>query len=126
MTEDKQKQLEEKYPDIIKTSCDVDDGWYVIIDSLCECLQCINNQLGITVQTLQVKEKFGSLRFYTFTELGDVNPIWRTIINKLISNTEYKSAEICEKCGGYGKLRNSKHWKKTLCDLHAKEEGYTD
>jgi len=55
----------------------------------------------------QVKEKFGSLRFYTngFTDEMD----------KLVDEAECKSEETCEYCGKPGKRRND-GWVRTLCD----------
>ena len=63
---------------------------------------------GYAVQ--QVKEKFGTLRFYA---PGNDR------IYHLISLAEWLSAETCEDCGRYGKIREG-GWIRTLCDKCAK------
>lgn len=55
----------------------------------------------------QVKEKFGTLRFYMTFETE--------VISKLIRKAEKKSAITCEKCGKKGKLRDN-GWLITLCN----------
>lgn len=60
-------------------------------------------------RVLQVKEKFGDLRFYV--DHGD-NQIFA-----LIEMAAYLSAATCEKCGAPGTRRDG-GWIKTLCDEH--------
>ena len=60
----------------------------------------------------QIKEKFGTLRFYTSG--GD------RLIDGMIWFAESMSGRICETCGNSGKLRNS-GWLVTLCDEHQTE-----
>ena len=55
----------------------------------------------------QVKEKFGSLRFYMSSA---TNEMW-----DLIKEAESKSATICEECGSLGEERDD-GWIRTLCD----------
>lgn len=55
----------------------------------------------------QVKEKFGTLRFYMTTYDDE--------IENLICKAEVKSGKTCERCGKPGKLRDSGWWV-TLCD----------
>lgn len=55
----------------------------------------------------QVKEKYGTLRFYTTYETEEMS--------QLISIAERKSAITCETCGKLGK-RNNYGWVTTLCD----------
>ena len=65
------------------------------------------------VVAVQVKEKFGGLRFYIVG--GD------DYIRGLIDFAEAMSYDICEVCGEKGHLRNDKPWIRTLCDKHAEE-----
>ena len=73
------KELDEKlcktYPDIFRErdlspqeTCMCwgfpGDGWYKIIDELCKQLTSIQKVTGLQVVAKQVKEKFGTLRFY--------------------------------------------------------------
>ena len=101
------------------------DGWYQIIDSLCANIQHhidYNNknfEKGYTqykqvpqVVATQIKEKFGTLRFYY--DGGD------DVIDGMVSMAESWSAVACEECGVPG-TQNSRGWIKTLCETHRKE-----
>lgn len=46
------------------------DGWYHLLDRLSTELQAISDAAGFQVVADQVKEKFGTLRFYYHTEEG--------------------------------------------------------
>jgi hypothetical protein len=97
-----------------------DDGWYQIIDELCTSLQSQTDNNGFPqIVAFQVKEKFGTLRFYVL----ESNQTQRD----LIAMAEHMSSKTCEKCGDVGKLRKfeSLGRVRTLCDSHAKELGYT-
>lgn len=61
---------------------------------------------------LQVKEKFGGLRFYVGGGTDD--------LFDAIDKAESKSFTICELCGAPAELREGAYWK-TLCDRHAQE-----
>jgi hypothetical protein len=65
----------------------------------------------------QVKEKFGTLRFYYVG--GD------DYCDGVMSLADNMSAVTCERCGKPGKTRN-KGWVATLCDEHAIAEGKMD
>lgn len=91
------------------------DGWYPLIKELSIGLEALilaqlqeNRSL---FHVSQVKEKFGSLRFY-MTQATDA-------MNELISSAEMKSCAICETCGEPGVLRGI-GWYYTACDKHVK------
>jgi hypothetical protein len=65
----------------------------------------------------QIKEKFGTLRFY-YDGGNDY-------IRGLESMADSMSARICETCGKPGK-RTTGGWIKTLCDEHAQEKEIQD
>jgi hypothetical protein len=102
------------------------DGWYQIIDSLCANIQNHidwqneNFAKGYPhyekpvpqVVAQQVKEKFGTLRFYY--NGGD------DVIDGMVRMAESWSAVACEECGAPG-TQNSRGWIKTLCETHRKE-----
>lgn len=69
------------------------------------------------VVAVQVKEKFGTLRFY-YTGGDDY-------IRGLEAMADSMSAVICEDCGKPGKLRSG-GWVRTLCDGHAEEKEIRD
>ncbi len=130
MREELDRQLVEKYPKIfanryadMKTTAmcwgfEHGDGWYQIIDRLCNNIQHHidwQEKMGKSVPQVvatQVKEKFGTLRFYYAG--GD------DYIFGLVSMAESWSAVACEECGSLG-TQNSQGWIKTLCETHRKE-----
>ena len=69
------------------------------------------------VVATQIKEKFGTLRFY-YT--GGDDYVWG-----LEAMAESMSARTCEDCGNSGKLRSG-GWVRTLCDTHAHEKEMRD
>ena len=130
MRDDLDRQLCEKYPLIfadrnksMMETCmcwgfEHGDGWYQIIDSLCGNIQNHidwQTKQGKTVPQVvatQVKEKFGTLRFYY--NGGD------DVIDGMVRMAESWSAVACEECGAPG-TQNSRGWIKTLCETHRKE-----
>jgi len=79
------------------------DGWFNIIYTLCEKLI----ELKFDGQVVQVKEKFGGLRFYIS---GGPEAVYDAI-----EEAEQRSLETCETCGKPGRP-NTKGWISTLCD----------
>jgi len=82
------------------------DGWFEIIKELSEKLEPLD------VVAVQVKEKFGTLRFYIGYGCDEAFDA--------IDLAGDKSAETCEKCGEPGSLRDA-GWVHTLCnscDVH--------
>lgn len=67
------------------------------------------------VVAIQVKEKFGTLRFYYGG--GD------DVIRGIERMADSMSAVMCEECGAPGRSRRG-GWIRTLCDIHAEEGGY--
>lgn len=135
MREELEKKLYEKYPDIfcqkdlpMNETCMCwgiccGDGWYDIIDTLCANIEnyikntvSFNQYLKQTgkpekpvpkIEAVQVKEKYGGLRFYV--NIPDEH------VDGLICMAESMSYHICEYCGNKGKP-NSSGWITTLCD----------
>lgn len=80
---------------------EVGKGWHsIIIPLIKEC-----NEKGIVIT--QIKEKFGTLRFYV---AGCSDEMWEKI-----EAAEKLSATTCEDCGKPGKLISG-GWLRTLCD----------
>lgn len=125
--------------DITYISCG--SGWYNIIDSLCAAI-CMEHENAVVnykyardypkfnkhplehyeqnvldakkriPKIQQVKEKFGSLRFYVDTDSEK--------IQNYITFASIMSSCTCEICGARGEKRNS-GWIKVLCDKHNRE-----
>ena len=146
MNEKLQNQLFDKYPKIFKRAnlSDEDktinlkitcrDGWYELIDDLCEQIQArvnlVNKQKslylkkmpksivpiqsqGLVCEADQVKEKFGGLRFYV--KGGD------DFIHGAISLAESFSYRICADCGSKKTTNNrtarwSGDWRTARCN----------
>lgn len=71
------------------------DGWYTLVDALCAEIRRHADEAGASVPVVQqVKEKYGSLRFYV-AGADD----W---IHDLIWFADYLSGVICEECGASG------------------------
>ena len=84
-------------------------GWRHIVEPLIK--RC--NEEGVTI--LQIKEKFGTLRFYV---QGASDELYEAI-----EAAERESEVTCEKCGTEGKLRTDGWWR-ILCDECEKELGH--
>jgi hypothetical protein len=116
---------------------DCGDGWYNILNALCSNIQqhidwqkCrreyllkdnphdfeIPNEIPQVV-TDQIKEKFGTLRFYYHG--GDY------VIDGMVRMAESMSAVMCETCGAPGE-RRGRGWIYTACDAHTREEDLID
>jgi len=105
---------------LMKFGLEVGDGWLDLIEELCKKLDNLirtkypdymNGESPFEV--LQVKEKFGGLRFYTNYTNDE--------IEDLIREYQNKSYTVCERCGSPGKLREISAWLLTLCDECCRE-----
>jgi len=95
--------------DIYDWGNDVEPGWKHLVEPLVsEC-----KKRGVKIA--QVKEKFGTLRFYTYGHEDEE-------LSKLIREAEKKSAVTCEFCGKPGTLDDSGGWWKTTCPDHTYEK----
>lgn len=102
---------------------DIGDGWFQLMDELCRDIVKICADRHITIPTcVQVKEKFGTFRFYLGASDGGVDGTEqdRRDIHTLISRASRISAVTCEECGAPGELRTD-GWAQTRCDEHARE-----
>jgi hypothetical protein len=67
---------------------------------------------------VQVKEKFGSLRFY-FDLPDDIDDAKAKIVRNLVTDTEKRSLTICDRCGKPGRLIRDNYYHRTRCYDHA-------
>jgi hypothetical protein len=113
-------QLRQRYPNIFADlgggfMCG--EGWFDLIDTLCEQLQFATDHNGAPqAVAVQVKEKFGTLSFYT----REVSAAQRGMIAMACA----MSARLCEKCGQPGLTLVKGAWQ-TRCPAHAPEEAMT-
>ena len=93
-----------QYPELMiqnAISFDCGWGWKSILDKLmADALRC-------HATIAQVKEKFGTLRFYY--DHGD------EIFDKLVHDCEIESSKTCECCGTTQNVTAEGSWVKTLC-----------
>ena len=88
------------------------DGWYGLIDALCIQLQRVTDQDGAPqIIASQVKDKFGSLRFYTREADGRQTA--------MIELARELSQRICDVCGAPGATVSTRRLTATRCKVHA-------
>lgn len=119
----------------------IGDGWYNIVDTLCASMmhhvkyhnddvkarlqkieagtrtreEYTEEQLALMTvpRIVQIKEKFGSLRFYA-------DGIDNKRFEHWIELAEMLSSRTCEVCGGPGTIRTD-GWHRCMCDAHEAE-----
>ena len=90
------------------------DGWVELLKKLTTELKEIDVQKQIKV--FQVKEKFGSLRFYVEYDKENILEPWLyKKANDIISKYESMSETTCEVCGKVGKIKSINHWLRCRC-----------
>jgi len=132
-------ELVKKYPKILRDykgdkmeTCmawgmECDDGWYAVLDKCMEKLQyfcdlCTSSEEEVQVVATQIKEKFGTLSFYT--SVYGANSIENSIIDNIIDAAEIKSAHTCEVTGKEGTVCKRGGWYRTLSYEQARKDGY--
>lgn len=100
-------------------------GWSQLVRQLFDDIRqtCKRNNSPVP-KVLQVKSKFGGLRFYL-----EHDPVFAASpsgieTNRLITEAEERSLTICEITGEPGTLYIKNHWWATLSETKAKELGY--
>lgn len=111
-----QEQFSEFFPERGFAGFWAEAGWYDLLERLFVDLRKAVNEGAAQPTVMQVKEKFGTLRFYMN---GGTEAM-----RERIRQAEWESARTCEVCGQPGKTLDRRGWYKTLCPVHAKELGY--
>lgn len=89
------------------------DGWFDLLYKTCteienECIKLgLHNENWTTAS--QIKEKYGTLRFYVNNNIDSVFEI--------IEQAEKKSSTTCEECGMPGSIKDNTGWIHTTCDV---------
>jgi hypothetical protein len=117
------RRIGKKYPmrpeDNDKIFRECGPGWNHLIDPLIK--RC--TELGGIVD--QVKEKYGTLRFY-YMETGPASEDLWAVFQGEVDDAEHQSHMTCEMCGKRGYTLVKGGWLKTLCREHALELGYKE
>jgi len=104
-------------------------GWWPALEeSFAEITAILEKHPGLGFNAVQIKEKFGGLRFYYDTSVAkdctlseESKGFARQMIDQAVERAEAKASVACEVCGQPGKRRGG-GWIRTLCDEHAKEQ----
>lgn len=111
------------------------DGWFKLLARLGEQLNFFRSEYGVNIKAVQVKEKYGTLRYYYV--IPEPERLWHRLMawlrpqrykqacklaEALITHAEVSSGHICEACGEWGTL-NTAGWMQVLCeDCEAKQK----
>lgn len=98
----------------------VDAGWYPLVIATDRRLA----ELDADYVVHQIKEKFGTLRYYYWPSSEDASPELLDAMDAIIDDAERASAITCERCGRPGVLQRTRYWAKTLCHACAEPLGY--
>ncbi|MEA2896129.1 MAG: hypothetical protein QOJ84_1744 [Bradyrhizobium sp.] len=93
------------------------DGWRDLLERASARIEAALADGGGTFTARQIKEKFGTLRFYWG---GKVPPEVRLRIDEAIALAEARSACTCEECGEEGRLYLHDGVYRTRCPAHAR------
>lgn len=119
------ERLRTFYPDILKGCWEVGvgRGWLPMVRDLLELMKIEGRKYGVAYHVVQIKEKFGGLRYYYDSCYDDALPpseeveFSRERVSAAVSEAENRSVHICEACGEPGEL-NTTGWWTTLCPRH--------
>ena len=120
MKQDLFDSLKKRFPQLYSQlhSIDCDDGWYNLIQGLSHSIELhidyLPPDLMGKIFAVQVKEKFGGLRFY----VNHGTPY----IDGAINMAEAVSYYTCESCGNLGSQRTIKGYMFVACDIHYEEK----
>lgn len=89
------------------------DGWFDLLYKTCTEIENECIKLGVKsdkwITASQVKEKYGTLRFYVNNYIDSIFSI--------IEAAEVKSSTTCEECGMPGSTKDNSGWIHTRCSV---------
>jgi hypothetical protein len=119
------KKLKTDFPEMFPQNIyvEIGSGWNTLVYTLCNAIDSYLENVNPyrerkklekvpQVVVVQIKEKFGGLRFYY--DGGD------EYVRGLCDMAERTSYVTCEQCGNPGVLRGG-YWMHTACDIHSRE-----
>jgi hypothetical protein len=111
-------RMEKEYPDLFTVHPECGAGWEGLLR---EVFDVVKVQITDPAQfrLLQIKEKFGGLRFYY--GLDDVSDEAHEAIRNAVNAAEEKSARTCELTGKPGKMISRNGWICVRADEDIKE-----
>jgi hypothetical protein len=118
--QDEVEKLKLRIPEAFSKTIDVDEGWYQIVVDCSKEIDTIYPHYKI----LQIKQKFGGLRFYLDIH-GDATNEQRNQIYEVIRKYEKLAEKTCEATGLPGVPMKSPYgWVKTLNPEYAASTGH--
>jgi hypothetical protein len=94
------------------------DGWRDLIERACVRIEnALDN--GDTIKISQIKEKYGTLRFYWSGRLPSEA---KAKVDEVVDLAKARSAFTCEIYGAEGRLYSCGGWLATACSEHARGE----
>jgi hypothetical protein len=106
----------DRFDESYTPSLDIRPGWIPIVFSLHNKILSLVNDYKI----YQIKQKFGTLRFYAYPIVLDATSTQNRyhidqIYNHLVQTAEKQSATTCEICSATAKLTKNHYRYETLC-----------
>lgn len=95
----------------------IPEGWGTVLVNLLDKIESLED---VEVHVIQIKEKFGGLRFYYQGSGKDYSKV-----RGLVLEAEMLSAKTCVVCGSPGTLRYG-GWISPYCDEHYKQNDGED
>ena len=95
----------------------LESGWKSLVLQLLADIDALIVGPPARLRLLQMKEKFGSLRFYY--RLDGVHAATEVKIADMVRRSEEASRRTCLKCGDPGSVRDLDGWIVPTCDDHA-------
>jgi hypothetical protein len=111
-------RMENDYPDLFTCHPECGAGWETLLRDLFDVVKARITDPA-QFRLLQIKEKFGGLRFYYGLE--DVSDEAREAIRNAVDAAEEKSFKTCELTGKPGKLISRNGWICVRADEDIKE-----
>jgi hypothetical protein len=96
---------------------DCEEGWRDLLERACDSIEAALED-GV-FRVIQIKEKYGMLRFYWD---GELSPEAEAKVGEAIALAVVRSACTCEICGAEGRLYSRGGWLATACAQHARGE----
>jgi len=94
------------------------EGWWDLLERACVRIEAAIGPHD-TFETEQIKQKYGTLRWYYAGRLSEAA---RGAVEEAIDLAEARSACTCETCGAEGRIYDRGGWLTTACTPHARGE----
>jgi hypothetical protein len=95
-------------------------GWETLLDEILEQIQKKCDEMKCQFVAEQVKEKFGTLRFYYDIEKEGCTPeqlgAMEQFAYAMIALAETRSTQECMECGKEARIKTIKNWMMCVCE----------